>query len=115
MTSEPDLREAIQTAFAHCRPGGIAVLVPDYTAETFEESSDHGGTDGRDGRGFATWIGPGIQIPPTPGSRPDAARAVHRSPARPRGHLARRASAGVMTYRCRPGWPRCHAGYPRPS
>src|SRR5258708_885237 len=51
MTSEADLRRAIETAFAHCRPGGIAVFVPDYTAETFEASSDHGGTDDRDGRG----------------------------------------------------------------
>jgi SAM-dependent methyltransferase len=51
MTTEDDLRRAIETAFAHCRPGGIAVLVPDRTAETFEAESDHGGTDGADGRG----------------------------------------------------------------
>ena len=29
MTTEADLRRAIETAFAHCRPGGIAVFVPD--------------------------------------------------------------------------------------
>jgi hypothetical protein len=51
MTSESDLRQAIETAFAHCRPGRIAVFVPDYTAQTFEASSDLGGTDDRDGRG----------------------------------------------------------------
>lgn len=51
MTSEADLRQAIETAFEHCRPGGVAVFVPDETAETFEPGSDHGGTDGPDGRG----------------------------------------------------------------
>jgi SAM-dependent methyltransferase len=57
MTSESDLRLAIETAFAHCRPGGIAVFVPDDTAEKFESSSDHGGHDGGDGRGvrFLEW------------------------------------------------------------
>ena len=51
MATEADLRRAIETAFVHCRPGGIAVFVPDRTKESFEESSDHGGTDGADGRG----------------------------------------------------------------
>jgi SAM-dependent methyltransferase len=51
MTSEADLRRAVETAFVHCRPGGVAVFVPDETAETFEASSDHGGTDGPDGSG----------------------------------------------------------------
>lgn len=51
MATEADLRLAVQTAFAHCRPGGVAVLVPDGTSETFAESSDHGGHDGGDGRG----------------------------------------------------------------
>ncbi len=50
MTTESDLRRAAETAFAHCRPGGVAVFVPDETKESFEESSDHGGNDGRDGR-----------------------------------------------------------------
>ena len=36
MTSEVDLRRAVETAFAHCRPGGIAVFVPDCTRESFE-------------------------------------------------------------------------------
>lgn len=51
MTSETDLRQAMDTAFAHCRPGGIAVFVPDQTAGTFEPATDHGGSDGADGRG----------------------------------------------------------------
>lgn len=57
MTSESDLQLAIGTAFAHCRPGGIAVFVPDDTAEKFEPSSEHGGHDGGDGRGvrFLEW------------------------------------------------------------
>jgi len=51
MVSEADLRRAVGTAFAHCRPGGVAVFVPDDTRETFEPASDHGGSDGADGRG----------------------------------------------------------------
>ncbi len=51
MTSEAALRHAIETAYAHCRPGGVAVFIPDDTAETFQPVSDHGGTDGADGRG----------------------------------------------------------------
>jgi SAM-dependent methyltransferase len=51
MTSETDLGQAVETAFAHCRPGGIAVFVPDSTAETFEATTDHGGSDDASGRG----------------------------------------------------------------
>lgn len=51
MAIEADLGQAIETAFVHCRPGGIAVFMPDSTEEGFEETSDHGGTDGADGRG----------------------------------------------------------------
>lgn len=51
MTNEADLSAAVETAFVHCRPGGIAVFVPDDTRETFEASSDHGGSDAADGRG----------------------------------------------------------------
>ena len=46
MTSEADLRQVVETAFAHCRPGGVAVFVPDHTAETFEPGTGYGGTDG---------------------------------------------------------------------
>jgi len=51
MITEDDLRQAVQTAYAHCRPGGVAVLVPDNITENFEPSADHGGTDAADGRG----------------------------------------------------------------
>ena len=57
MASEEDLRAAIETAFVHCKPGGVAVLAPDYVRETFKPSSDHGGRDG-DGRSlrYFEWI-----------------------------------------------------------
>jgi len=51
MTSEIKLAQAIATAFVHCRPGGVAVLVPDCTTESFEPYTDHGGGDDADGRG----------------------------------------------------------------
>ena len=38
------------TAFAHTRPGGVALFVPDCTRETFATGTDHGGHDGTDGR-----------------------------------------------------------------
>jgi hypothetical protein len=49
MTSADDLKAAIETAFVHCRPGGAALFAPDYVRETFEPSTEHGGSDG-DGR-----------------------------------------------------------------
>ena len=42
MTTETDLRAALATAFAHCER--VAVFLPDELAETFEPSTDHGGT-----------------------------------------------------------------------
>ena len=32
MTTEDELRQAVATVYAHCRPGGVAVLVPDHIA-----------------------------------------------------------------------------------
>ncbi len=46
MTSEADLARAIETAFVHCKPGGVALLVPDDFVETFEPTTSHGGHDG---------------------------------------------------------------------
>jgi hypothetical protein len=48
LTTDEDLRAAFQTAFVHCRPGGIALFVPDAVRETFEPTTDHGGHDGTD-------------------------------------------------------------------
>ena len=57
MIAEPDLLAAIKTAAAHLKPGGVVVIVPDDTAETFVADSDIGGSDAPDGRGvrFLEW------------------------------------------------------------
>jgi SAM-dependent methyltransferase len=57
MITEADLRLAASTAYEHCRPGGIAVFVPDDIAENFEPSTDHGGHDAPDGRAarYLSW------------------------------------------------------------
>ncbi len=57
LCTEADLLATFATAFEHLRPGGVVVVLPDHTLETFEESTDHGGTDGPDGRGirFLEW------------------------------------------------------------
>jgi SAM-dependent methyltransferase len=49
MTSAADLRAAIRTAYRHCRPGGVAIFVPDCVRESFAAETRHGGHDG-DGR-----------------------------------------------------------------
>lgn len=46
MTTPTDLRQAMETAFVHCKAGGVALLVPDHVRETFEPSTDHDGEDG---------------------------------------------------------------------
>lgn len=46
MTTEADLRAAMETAFLHCEPGGVALFAPDHVRETFGPSTDHGGHDG---------------------------------------------------------------------
>ena len=45
MTTESDLRHAIETAFVHCKPGGVALFCPDYVSENFEVGTDTGGGD----------------------------------------------------------------------
>lgn len=57
MISARDLRQALETAFVHCRPGGCALFVPDHVQETFQPSTDHGGSDG-DGRSlrYLEWV-----------------------------------------------------------
>ena len=51
MTTEADLKAAIDTAFVHCRSGGAALFAPDYVREKFKPATDHGGHDGS-GRGL---------------------------------------------------------------
>lgn len=48
MATLQELRQAIETAFVHCKAGGYALLVPDYVRETFEPSTEHGGEDGEE-------------------------------------------------------------------
>ena len=46
MTTEADLRRAIETAWVHCRPGGAVLFAPDYLRENFPgTSTDDGGLD----------------------------------------------------------------------
>lgn len=52
MTTAADLRAALRTAAAHCRPGGVVAVQPDFVRETFRERIDQGGYDGPDGRGL---------------------------------------------------------------
>jgi SAM-dependent methyltransferase len=57
--SEPDLQAVFETAFAHCKPGGSALFVPDYVQETFAPRTSHGGHDSEDGRRglrYVEWV-----------------------------------------------------------
>ena len=57
MTTEPDLRAVMQTAYEHCRPGGVALFVPDFVRETFVAGTDQGGTDSPRRRlRFLQWV-----------------------------------------------------------
>jgi hypothetical protein len=49
MTTEEDLRALMETAFEHCRPGGVALFVPDEVRESFVPTTDHGGNDTKRG------------------------------------------------------------------
>lgn len=54
MTTEADLRAALETVATHLRPGGVAVVAPDATRETFAPDAHIEGGDeppGADGRG----------------------------------------------------------------
>jgi SAM-dependent methyltransferase len=52
MTTLPDLRAAIDTAAAHCRPGGTVIVLPDFVQETYAPGTEEGGEDAPEGRGF---------------------------------------------------------------
>lgn len=58
VTTGADLDLAAETAFVHCRPGGVALFVPDFVAETFAPFTQHGGHDGPDGRAarYLEWV-----------------------------------------------------------
>ena len=57
MTTESDLNLAIETAFVHCRSGGVALFAPDWTRESFRPTTSHGGHDS-EGRGmrYLEWV-----------------------------------------------------------
>jgi SAM-dependent methyltransferase len=57
MTTEDDLRQVIETAFAHCCPGGLAAFVPDHVADAFQPISGGGGGSDATGRqaSFTEW------------------------------------------------------------
>lgn len=48
MTTEADLRRAMETAYAHCKAGGAALFAPDHVRENFRAGTGHGGCDGAD-------------------------------------------------------------------
>ena len=66
MTTEADLRRAIETAYVHCKPGGAALFAPDHVRENFRPSTDHGGhDDGTRGLRYLEWTwdpDPGRQL-----------------------------------------------------
>jgi SAM-dependent methyltransferase len=57
VTSEANLRQVIDTAYAHCRPGGIAMFVPDHVADSFRAYDGRGGGSDAAGRraSFTEW------------------------------------------------------------
>jgi hypothetical protein len=46
MTTQEDLRGALETAFVHLRPGGAALCCPDSVRENYAGGHDCGGSDG---------------------------------------------------------------------
>lgn len=64
MTTEEDLRAALETVAAHVAPGGGVLVAPDATTETFEEATEHGGGEDPEGRSarYLSWT-----LPPAPG------------------------------------------------
>jgi SAM-dependent methyltransferase len=70
MTTESDLRAAFATIAAHLRPGGVTLITPDCTTETFVANADVGGNDeppradsGTRGARYLEWT-----LPPAPGT-----------------------------------------------
>ncbi len=60
MLTEDDLIRAFETAYVHCRPGGLALFEPDHVAETYSPYTDHGGSNGDDGFSarYLEWVHP---------------------------------------------------------
>jgi len=64
MTTERDLRAALAIVAIHLAPGGVALVAPDATTETFREATEHGGGEDESGRRarYLQWT-----LPPAPG------------------------------------------------
>jgi len=59
MRTEGDLQAAMQTAWAHLRPGGAAILTPDWVRDDYSPKTEHGGTDlGTRGLRYLEWDRP---------------------------------------------------------
>jgi len=57
MHTEKDLRKTIETAYLHCRPGGMTMMVPDYIKENFTDAIVTGGHDKlKQGLRYMEWI-----------------------------------------------------------
>jgi trans-aconitate methyltransferase len=66
MRTEVDLLAVLETVAAHLVPGGVALVAPDATAETFSESTEHGGSEdgsGRQARYLEWTLAPGSEEP----------------------------------------------------
>ena len=61
MTTEKDLRAALETVAVHLAPGGVALVAPDATRESFSEATEHGGGEDASGRRarYLEWTMPG--------------------------------------------------------
>jgi SAM-dependent methyltransferase len=56
ITTRDDLQRTIETAYLHCRSGGVALFHPDFTRETFMPHTSHGGHDrGKRGLRYLEW------------------------------------------------------------
>jgi hypothetical protein len=49
MTTQDELGRALETARCHCKPGGVALFMPDVIQETFVSLTTHGGHDSSTG------------------------------------------------------------------
>jgi SAM-dependent methyltransferase len=59
LTSEADLEAAMRTAYEHVEVGGVALFVPDNTAENFRPYYSAGGNDrGRRSLRYLEWVHP---------------------------------------------------------
>ena len=86
MTTEDDLRAALTTVAIHLAPGGVALVAPDATAETFSEATEHGGGEDERGRRarYLQWTLPSNK----PGGTPPSRRTTRSCCASPTGRCA---------------------------